>query len=110
MNAGRLDHRVQFRRFTETDDGYGMTEAWANHGTPVWASKTDISDGEKWRAAEVSASITTRFWVRYSTFTQGLTPKDRLACDGREYDISGIKEVGARHSYFEITAAARVDQ
>ena len=110
ISAGKLDRRVQFQRFDVTDDGFGQVETWADHGGPIWASKTDISDGEKWRASEVAASITTRFVVRYSTFTRDLTPKDRLTFEGRVFDIAGIKEIGDRRRWLEITAAARVDK
>ena len=109
MTAGQLDRQIQFQRFTLTDDGFGSVEAWADHGTLEWASKTDISDGEKWRAQEVSASISTRFMVRYSAFTRDITPKDRLTCEGFSYDISGIKEIDGRRRWLEITAAARPD-
>jgi SPP1 family predicted phage head-tail adaptor len=104
-----LDRRIQFRRATLADDGFGFVETWANHGSPVWAKKTDISEGERWRAQEMQAQITTRFVVRYSEFTSGITPKDRIAFEGREYDLSGIKEIGARRTFLEITAAARSD-
>lgn len=107
--AGTLDRRVQFSRATLTDDGFGMVETWAPLGGPVWASKEDVSDGEKWRAGQVQAQITTRFKVRFSAFTAGLTPKDRLSCEGLTYDVTGIKEVGSRRTFFEITAAARSD-
>jgi SPP1 family predicted phage head-tail adaptor len=100
--------RIQFRRAIEIDDGYGLDQVWSNHGVKVWGSFSPISDGERWRAGEVAAHITGRFVVRYSEFSAGLTPADRLLCDGREYDISGIKEVGRREA-FEITAAARAD-
>jgi SPP1 family predicted phage head-tail adaptor len=104
-----LDRRIQFRRATLADDGFGMVETWVNHGAPVWAAKKDVSDGERWRAQEMQAAITTRFTVRYSTFTAGISPVDRIAFEGREYDVSGIKEVGARRTFLEITAAARAD-
>jgi SPP1 family predicted phage head-tail adaptor len=107
--AGKLDRRVQFQRATTSDDGFTQVETFANHGSPVWAEKTEVSDAERWRAGEVAASITCRFRVRYSAFSAGITPKDRLTCEGRTYDISGIKEIERREG-FEITAAARVDQ
>ena len=110
----RLDRRAQFLRAALTDDGFGVVESWelpaALHGSPQPAAKKDVSDGERWRAGEVAAHITTRFTVRWSAFTADLTPKDRLICEGRSYDISGIKEVGARRRWLEITAAARADQ
>lgn len=108
MSAGELDRRIQFRRAALIDDGYADSERFADHGTPVWAKKRDVSDGERWRAAEVSAQITSRFKVRWGPFTSGITPKDQLVCEGVTYAIVGIKEVGRRR-YLEITAAARID-
>ncbi len=107
---GRLDRRIQFQRATLVDDGFSQVEEWEDHGTPIWAQKTDVSDSERWRANEVQAQITTRFLVRYSAFTADLTPKDRLVSDGVEYNITGIKEGSGRRQWLEITAASRTDQ
>ena len=109
VRAGSFDTRVQFQRATVTDDGFSTVEAFSAHGSPVWAMKKDVSDAEKWRADQVSAVISSRFQVRYSTFTAALTPADRMVCNGRTYDISGIKELEGRKRVFEITAAARAD-
>ena len=108
--AGSLDRRVQFLRAMQVDDGLAMVEAFAPHGSPVWAKRKDVSDGERWRAGEVQAHVTTRFTVRSSSFTRAITPADRLMCDGREYDIAGIKEIEGRGTFLEITAAARADK
>jgi len=109
MGAGRLDRFIQIQRYTEVDDGFGLSKVWADHGAPIHAEKTDVSDGERWRASEVSASITTRFVVRYSTFTADISPKDRLTCEGETYEIVGKKEGKGRRRWLEITAAARSD-
>ena len=115
MTPGHLDRRVQFLRLTLSNDEFGPSEVWYgderdNHGSRVWAKKTEVSDGERWRAGEVAAHVTSRFLVRWSSFTAGLTPKDRLICEGRTYDIVGIKETEGRRQWLEITAAARIDQ
>lgn len=107
--AGDLDRRVQFRRGNLVDNGLSRTPVFADLGGQVWASKFDVSDSERLRAAEVQASITTRFRVRWSSFSAGITPKDRLVCEGVEYDISGIKDIG-RREFREITASARADK
>jgi SPP1 family predicted phage head-tail adaptor len=109
MTAGRLDRRVQFRRSVLADDGLSMVETFANHGAPVWASKRELSDAERFRAGEVQAHITARFVVRYSAFTESITAKDRLVCDGQEFEITGIKETEKRRTFLEISAAARDD-
>lgn len=107
--TGHLDRRVQFRRAQLVDNGLAKREFFADLGNQVWASKADLSDGERVRAAQVQSTVTTRFVVRWSPFTVTITPKDRLVCDGVEYGISGIKETGARREFLEITAAARSD-
>jgi SPP1 family predicted phage head-tail adaptor len=109
MRAGALDRPVQFRRATMHDDGLGQVEDWLDHGAPVWAAKRDVSDAERWRGGEVQAHLTTRFVVRWSPFTADLTPRDRLVCEGREYEIAGIKETEGRRRGLEITAAVRTD-
>lgn len=108
--SGSYDRRIQFQRATLLDDGFSKVDSWANHGTPVFAAFQDVSDSEKWRAGEVQAQITSRFRVRYSAFTAGITPKDRIVFEGREYNITGIKEVAGRKRELEISAVARIDQ
>uniref|UniRef100_UPI0040483DEA phage head closure protein n=1 Tax=Yoonia sp. TaxID=2212373 RepID=UPI0040483DEA len=105
--AGKLDRRIQFRRYTMTDDGFSKVETWADYGTSVWASKKDVSDAERMRAGEVSAVLTARFEVRSSSFTRGLTAKDAVSYRGVAYNIFGIKEFG-RNNRLEITAGAEV--
>lgn len=109
ISAGELDRRVQFRRKSLADNGLAQGEVWRDFGARVWARKRDVSDSERMRAAEVQAMLTTRFVVRWSCFAAGITPKDRLVCEGREFDITGIKEIG-RRAFLEISAAARADR
>jgi SPP1 family predicted phage head-tail adaptor len=106
--AGKLDRLVQFQRFAATDDGFTSVEVWADHGDPVWCNKVDVRDGERFRASEVQANITTRFKVRYSDFSADLTPADRIIFEGAIYNISGLKEIGQRRRWIEITAAAEM--
>jgi SPP1 family predicted phage head-tail adaptor len=108
MHGGKLDRRIQFQRYTFADDGFTSTPTWANHGGKVWSSKTDVSDGEKLRADQVAANLTARFVVRHSSFTAGLTAKDRITYKGEVFEIYGIKEIGRSEGY-EITAGAEVD-
>lgn len=115
MRRGKLDRRVRFIRAEMIDDGYTEVESWEVndeprwHGEAVFASKKDVSDAERLRASEVQATITTRFVIRWSNWAAGLSPKDRLFCEGRTYDISGIKEVGDRRRWLEVTTSARSD-
>jgi SPP1 family predicted phage head-tail adaptor len=108
MRAGRLDRRISIERVTTAPDAFNTpVETWTTIAE-VWASKEDIKDGERLRAQEVSAEITTRFQIRWSTTVADVNPKDRLTFDAKTYDIFGVKEIGRREG-IEITAAARAD-
>lgn len=108
MRAGSLDRKITIQRATFSPNAAGEdVPAWADLVT-VRASKTDIPDGERWRAAEVAATITTRFQVRWNALTASVTPKDRIICDGRAFDISHVKEL-PRQVGLELTARARAE-
>lgn len=108
MQGGKLDRRITVERFGTTYNEFNEpTSGWTKLGTR-WASKNDVSDGEKLRAAQVGASVATRFQVRYDSLTKSLTAADRLTCEGREYAIVGLKELGRREG-IEITAATGID-
>ncbi|MBL3571523.1 phage head-tail adapter protein [Rhodovulum sulfidophilum] len=108
--AGELPRVVRFERARLVDDGLAMVERWAPHGRPQRAKRTDLSDAERWRAAEIGASVTTRFVLRRTAFTADLTPKDRLSCDGLSFAISGIRELAADPRFLELTCTARTDR
>lgn len=107
MQAGRLDRRVTFLQATVADDGLSESKTWAD-GATVWASKTDVSDGERARASQLEATITTRFQVRHSATTAAITVQHRLRCEGRTYEIKAKKELGRRDGY-EFSCVAAVD-
>lgn len=107
--AGELDRRITVERYSAVRDALGgEVRTWAALGT-VWAEATPVSDGERWRAAEVAADVTHRFVVRGETaigFVPGV--RDRVVYDGRVFEIAGVKEIG-RGAGYEITAAARAE-
>lgn len=103
LGAGDLDRRVQFRRATMSDDGLAQVETWEDLGSPVWAKVSFLSDGERWRAAQVQAQATARIVVRYSRFSADITAADMVTCDGDEYEISDIKPLAGRGTFIELT-------
>ena len=107
MRAGELDRRIGILRATTTQDAFNAAiETWSEV-LSVWASKEDVSDGERFRAGGLSASRLTRFQVRWSAAANEITPKDRISFDGLLYDILAVKELDRRNG-IEITAATRV--
>jgi SPP1 family predicted phage head-tail adaptor len=108
MESGKLDRRITIERAntTKNSDNEPVT-AWAELAKR-WASKKDVSDGEKIRAAEVGATVTTRFQVRWDSVTKTITGADRIVYDGQVYEIEGTKELERREGV-EITASRQND-
>lgn len=108
MTAGKLDRRIILQRFSGAVNAFNeIEEVWSDLVTR-WAMVSPISDAERVRAGAVSATITTRFKIRYSTQVADLNPKDRVSFEGKIFDIWGVKEIG-RREYLEISASARAD-
>lgn len=103
LRAGELDRRIVVQRAAHATDSFGHEVAtWRDMAT-VPAKVTPVSDSERLRAQEIAASLTHRFVIRWGF---GVTVEDRIAYEGRTFEISGVKEIGRRVGQ-EITAAAR---
>lgn len=106
--AGGFDRWVTIERIA------GQVAGPLGEPEPVWgvlaelkAAVLPVSDGERWRAqqGQVAAVVTHRFRIPWGL---GVGPLDRLRFEGREFEISGVKELGRRVGQ-EITAAARAE-
>ena len=108
LAAGSLDRRVRLERATSQANAFNEpVQTWTPIAT-VWASKKDVSDRERLASAQVGASLTTRFQIRWSSLVADLNSKDRLVCEGRTYEIAAVRELGRREG-LEISATARAD-
>ena len=108
MKAGDLNRRLTILRGGTEDDGFQTVSGAFDVVGTVWASRSDISDGERGRAGGIEATATTRFQVRYSAMTAAVTPKDRVKEGTQTFNVLGVKEIGRRIG-FEITASRRSD-
>ena len=108
ITVGRLRRKVQFRRATVADDGLRGRETWGNLGGVVWAARDDVSDAERYAAGAVEAVTVARFLVRWSSLSASVTAADRIRHGGRDWNITGIKEVGWK-DYLEFTAQVLAD-
>jgi SPP1 family predicted phage head-tail adaptor len=108
MRAGDLDQRITIRRATLAPNAFNeMIATWSDVAT-IWAAARQITDAEQFRAQEIGAEVTTRITIRYSSEVADLGPADRLAFEGREYNITGVRELG-RREWLEIGAVARAE-
>ncbi|SFN46666.1 phage head-tail adaptor, putative, SPP1 family [Roseovarius lutimaris] len=105
LNAGSLNRRIQLKRATTTQDGFGGTiYEWHDHGPPIFARRRDVSDAERLSAAAWDNKLVVRFVIRSTSFSRGLKRTDMIAHEGVPYGIDGIKEVPDNRGFLEITA------
>lgn len=109
--AGDLDRRIIVERFSATTNGLNEeVKTWATF-INVAAGRSDVSDGERFAAGQVGASLMSRFKIRSSINAKTVTPEDRISYDGDLWNILGIKETKeGRNRFLEITAVRRQDQ
>lgn len=107
LPAGARNRRITLQRALTTKNALNEdVKTWGTIGKR-WAEKLDVSDGEQLRAAQMGATITTRFRVLRDSLTATLTPRDRIVLGSLVYEITGIKEIDP--DGLEITTTARPD-
>lgn len=110
MEAGKLDRRVTLLARVVVKNGFSEgVETWPGPGLEVWSSYEPVKDAERLRAAEVAATITARFQIRWSPDVAAVDETWRLAFDGRLFDVVAVKELGRREG-LEISGAARAER
>jgi len=103
--AGKRDRRLTLcPRLLAKGELNSDVESWPD-GDTVWSSYQPVSDGERFRAGEVGATITARFQILWRG---DVDPTWRVRFEGREFDVIGAKEIGRREG-LEISAAARAE-
>lgn len=97
MRLGRLNKRIVIRRATApTRNALNEpVENWAEVG-PFWAEQVQQRATESWKAGQTAAQHERIWRVRWTNRTAAITPSDRLLCDGCEFQIIGVSEIGRR--------------
>lgn len=93
IRAGKLDRRIAIKRETETvDDAGRVARAWAPIAS-VRAELVTVTVEEETRAFGEAAPADLVFRLRY---VPGVTTADRVAYDGKAFNIRRIVEIGRR--------------
>lgn len=105
----RLDRPIVLQRFTQTSNSLNEPVQTWNDLTPrIMANRSYKNATEGLAAQQVSATLITRYIIRWENHYADLNAKDRLLDDGKIYQILAVYELG-RREWLEIHAIARVD-
>jgi SPP1 family predicted phage head-tail adaptor len=96
LAAGLLDQRLTFQRATLTSDGQGgSVTTWGDLVT-VFGRITPLMGREAEQAARLVATVTHMWVVRNTSDVATVTPKDRIACSGKTYQIVTVTSPDTR--------------
>jgi SPP1 family predicted phage head-tail adaptor len=105
MRAGRLDKVLTLQSRSLTGNDYGEQVASYSPLATVWGEKIDVRGSEKFAALQTIGQIDCKFRIRYRA---DLTTVNRVVCDSKSYDITGITEIGRREG-LELLGTAGAD-
>ena len=97
------DRAIRIEQATPSRDGSGAEILTWGLLCTRWASMRYASGSENTSSQKETASASVIFTTRYIS---GITEKDRLVYDSKNYDIIQINEIGRRH-YHEIITEYR---
>lgn len=106
ISSGELDSRITFLIPIVFYNSFNEPEEVMGDFVEVWAKRRDVSSSESFHAQEISAELTTRFTVRWSTELSRVDSRYRILYGDREFNITGTREVG-RREWMEIDAVVR---
>lgn len=106
MRAGNLDRQVTIQTVTEaTDTDFNGIEPTVATLATVWAERKDLAGRTYFAAGAENSQIDAVFRIRWRS---DVTTKNRLVCEGKDYLIVSVAEIGRREA-LEIRAKARND-
>lgn len=106
MRAGKLDRRITIQRkpVTQSDSGQEVV-TWVDVAT-VWAEKINVKGLERFAVQQLIGQALMTFRFRWSVTVSEITSTHRILLDGRDFDITDVREIGRRQG-IEIDALAR---
>jgi SPP1 family predicted phage head-tail adaptor len=103
--AGKLDRQITIKIVTVGGDDFSAPTETLSDLATVWAEKRDLRGREFYQANAENAEIETVFRIRWRS---DVSPLNRIAYAGRDYDIVSVAEIGRREG-LEIMAKARAE-
>lgn len=99
MDIGRLNKRISFLTYRETEDCMGQSIQVPQKGKTVWGTIKPLRGGEYWDAAKKEAEITHKITTRY---LPGITPDEKILYKDRIFEIQSIINVDENNTMLEI--------
>lgn len=105
MRAGRLDHQIIIKTPVITRNDFGEDISTLTEVATVPAEVRQVNGNERFISQQIIAKVSALFMIRWM---EGITPKNVIIHDGREYNVLSSLEIGRREG-LAIAAEARAE-
>jgi SPP1 family predicted phage head-tail adaptor len=96
MRAGRLDRSITIQRKSVTlSDSGDQVVTWVDVAT-VPADKIENRGAERFAAQQIVGHAVKTFRIRWSQTVAEISTLHRLLFEGRNFDITDVREIGRR--------------
>ena len=107
INPGRLNKRVDFYRYTEVETSLGDTRTELQKATSVWAEIKPVRGTEFLEYYREANQLQFKLTMRW---LEGLTEKDVIVYQGRQFEINSIINIMEANAYLEVYCTESKDK
>jgi len=106
IRAGKLDRRISILERNVSQNATGEEIIVWNPIATVWAEKVEAKGAERFAATQFIGHAVKTFRFRWSSQVEDVSTLHRISFDGREFDVTDVREVGRRQG-IEVDCYAR---
>lgn len=107
INPGRLNRRIDIYRYGEIETSLGASKTVLKKAASVWAELRPVRGTEFLEYYREANALQYKITMRWQ---QGLTEKDVLVFQGRQFEINSIINIMEGKSYMEVYCTESKDK
>jgi len=96
MRAGKLDRCIRIERQVIVQSDSGEEQITWQEVATVYAEKIEDRGQERFAHAQIVGSSIITFRIRWSQVVNEVSDEHRIVYEGREHDITAVREIGRR--------------
>ena len=107
INPGRLNKRVSIYRYSEMETSLGATKTGLKKTATVWAELRPVRGTEFLEYYREANALQYKITMRWR---DGLTEKDVIVYEGRQFEINSIINIMEGNTYMEVYCTESKDR
>lgn len=109
IKAGNLDRLITIQQYKYAKDSYGQDVESGSTDFTTWAQMSYQSGDEKTESNQTVSLKRYHFVVRYDAQTKTITERNKIAYDGKTYEVRAVGEMQDARNRFLIIKTELID-